>query len=132
MRDILGTGRNRPACAAWRVVTNRSFFGTKISNKGTGARPSQITYLCALALASPRLGRFIVRACKASVGGAETQEKEIIMSKPAHKIRSGVLQATIWRNHGEKGNWYSVIPARSFKQGDETWKETDSLGFDDL
>ena len=41
------------------------------------------------------------------------------MSKPAHKIRIGVLQVTIWRNHGEKGNWYSVIPTRSYKQGDD-------------
>jgi hypothetical protein len=64
--------------------------------------------------------------------GAETQEKEIIMSKPAHKIRFGVLQVTIWRNHSEKGNWYSVIPARSYKNGDDAWKETDSLGSDDL
>ena len=55
------------------------------------------------------------------------------MSKPAHKIRIGVLQSHyLARNHSEKGNWYSVIPARSYKQGDETWKETDSLGFDDL
>ena len=53
------------------------------------------------------------------------------MSKPAHKIRLGVLQVTIWRNHSEKGNWYSVIPARSYKQGDETWRETDSLNADD-
>ena len=54
------------------------------------------------------------------------------MSKPAHKIRFGVLQVTIWRNLSEKGTWYSVIPTRSYKQGDETWKETDSLGSDDL
>jgi hypothetical protein len=54
------------------------------------------------------------------------------MSQPAHKIRSGVLQVTIWRNQGERGNWYSVIPSRSYKNGDDTWKETDSLGFDDL
>jgi hypothetical protein len=54
------------------------------------------------------------------------------MSKPAHKIRIGALQATIWRNQSEKGTWYSVIPARGYKQGDETWKETDSLNFDDL
>ncbi len=54
------------------------------------------------------------------------------MSQPAHKIRIGVLQVTIWRNHGERGNWYSVIPSRSYKQGDDAWKETDSLGFDDL
>jgi hypothetical protein len=54
------------------------------------------------------------------------------MSKPAHKIRDGVLQVTIWRNQGEKGNWYSVVPARSYKQGEETWKQTDSLRLDDL
>ena len=54
------------------------------------------------------------------------------MSQPAHKIRIGVLQVTIWRNHSEKGNWYSVIPSRSYKQGDDAWKETDSLGREDL
>jgi hypothetical protein len=54
--------------------------------------------------------------------------------QPAHKIRVGVLQATIWRNHSiEKGTtWYSVVPSRSYKNGDDTWKETESLGFDDL
>src|SRR5271154_6540228 len=54
------------------------------------------------------------------------------MSKPAHKIRNGVLQVTIWRNSGDKGSWFSVTSSRSYKQGDETWKETDSLNFDDL
>ena len=53
------------------------------------------------------------------------------MSQPAHKIRIGTLQVTIWRNPGEKGNWYSVIPSRGYKKGDD-WNETDSLGFDDL
>jgi hypothetical protein len=54
------------------------------------------------------------------------------MSKPAHKIRSGVLAVVIWRNSGEKGTYYTVNPTRSYKSGDETWKETDSLNFDDL
>jgi hypothetical protein len=55
------------------------------------------------------------------------------MSKPAHKIRSGVLQVTIWRNSsGEKGPWYSVNASRSYKADDDSWRETDSLGFDDL
>ncbi|WP_425400188.1 hypothetical protein [Aeoliella sp.] len=53
------------------------------------------------------------------------------MSKPAHKIRIGVLQVTIWKNQSDKGTWYSVIPSRSYKQ-DDAWKETDSFGFDDL
>jgi hypothetical protein len=54
------------------------------------------------------------------------------MSQPAHKFRDGALQVAIWRNPGEKGNWYSVIPSRSYKKGDDAWKETDSLGSDDL
>ena len=54
------------------------------------------------------------------------------MSSPAHKIRISNLSVTIWRNSSEKGTWYSVNPSRSYKKGDETWKETDSLGFDDL
>jgi hypothetical protein len=56
------------------------------------------------------------------------------MAQPAHKIRISSLSVTIWRNtNSEKGTtWYSVQPSRSYKQGDETWRETDSLGFDDL
>lgn len=54
------------------------------------------------------------------------------MSQPAHKIRSGVLQVTIWRNTGDKGTYYSVVPTRGYKQGDGSWKETESMGFDDL
>ena len=54
--------------------------------------------------------------------------------QPAHKIRSGALSVTIWRNkNSDKGTtWYSVIPSRGYKQGDDAWKETDSLNFDDL
>jgi hypothetical protein len=85
-----------------------------------------------LALALPRLRRVLLRCRKAPVGGAGNSRRRIFMSKPAHKLRVGVLQVTIWRNTSEKGNWYSVIPSRSYKNGDETWKETDSLGFDDL
>lgn len=51
---------------------------------------------------------------------------------PAHKIRLGALQSTIWRNSSDKGPWYSVQLTRSYKAGDEGWRETDSLGHDDL
>lgn len=53
------------------------------------------------------------------------------MATPAHKIRFGNLSCTIWRNVSEKGTWYSVNPSRSYKAGDETWKDSDSLGTDD-
>jgi hypothetical protein len=65
------------------------------------------------------------------VGPANT-ERRIIMASPAHKIRIGNLSVTIWRNTSEKGNWYSATPSRSYKSGDDAWRETDSLGFDDL
>src|SRR5258708_7964791 len=64
--------------------------------------------------------------------GPEIQGKEHTMSQPAHKIRISNLSVTIWRNTSDKGTWYSATPSRSYKQGDETWKETDSLGYDDL
>ena len=51
---------------------------------------------------------------------------------PAHKIRIGALQATIWRNTSDKGPWYSVQLTRSYKAADDEWRETDSLGHDDL
>jgi hypothetical protein len=53
------------------------------------------------------------------------------MSQPAHKFRDGVLQVTIWRNPSEKGTWYSVVPSRSYKKGDD-WNQTESLRDDDL
>ena len=65
------------------------------------------------------------------VGAGNTKRRRSPCHNTAHKIRSGALQVTIWRNHSDKGNWYSVNPARSYKQED-AWKETESLGFDDL
>jgi hypothetical protein len=53
------------------------------------------------------------------------------MSQPARKLRIGTLQATIWRNSGDNGTWYSVQLTRGYKT-DEGWRESDSLGFDDL
>jgi hypothetical protein len=55
-------------------------------------------------------------------------------NQPAHKVRFSNLSVTIWRNIStEKGTtWYSAVPSRSYKNGDETWKESDSLNSDDL
>ena len=53
-------------------------------------------------------------------------------TKPAHKFRIGVLQVTIWRNPSEKSTWYSVTTSRSYKTDDDEWRETESMGFDDL
>jgi hypothetical protein len=51
--------------------------------------------------------------------------------KPAHKIRSGALALTIWKNDGNHGPGCSVTPTRVYKK-DEQWAESDSFGQDDL
>lgn len=52
---------------------------------------------------------------------------------PAHKLRDGCLSFLIWRNTSTEGNTdYSATPQRSYRWGDETWKEADSLNGDDL
>src|SRR5438132_8703668 len=71
------------------------------------------------ALALPRTEADSIACRKAPMVGSENKEKEITMSQPSHRIRRGVLQVTIWRNSGEKGTWYSVIPSRGYKQGDD-------------
>ncbi len=54
--------------------------------------------------------------------------------QPAHKVRFGNLSVTIWRNIStEKGTtWYSAVPSRSYKNGDDAWKESDSLNAEDM
>jgi hypothetical protein len=72
-------------------------------------------------------------AVKPRWSGQQLEEKENTMSNsPAHRIRRGVLQVTIWRNTSDKGTFYSVTPSRGYKQGDDTWRETDSLNQDDI
>lgn len=54
------------------------------------------------------------------------------MSSPAIKFRDGCLQVVVWRNTSTEGKtYYSVTPQRSYRTGDDTWKETDSLNGDD-
>lgn len=36
-------------------------------------------------------------------------------NKPAETIRDGAIKATIWKNQGEKGAFYSVRIARTWK-----------------
>ena len=54
-------------------------------------------------------------------------------SSPALKLRDGALQVCIWRNQSTNGStFYSATPMRSYRQGDDTWRETDNLNQDDL
>lgn len=52
-------------------------------------------------------------------------------NRPAHEIRLGTIKATIWGNTTQNGTVYNVVLRRVFRQNDE-WRDTDSLGRDDL
>jgi hypothetical protein len=54
-------------------------------------------------------------------------------NKPAYKIRVGNLSVVIWRNiNRDKGTtFYTYDVVRSYKDGDETWKDSNSLIADD-
>jgi hypothetical protein len=52
--------------------------------------------------------------------------------QPAHKIRSGALTLTVWKNDGENGPWHSITISRSYKNKEAQWAESDSFGQDDL
>ena len=55
------------------------------------------------------------------------------MSQPAHQLRDGCLQVVVWRNTSTEGKtYYTANPQRSYKAGDDTWKNSDSLNGDDL
>lgn len=47
-------------------------------------------------------------------------------NQPIDTIRDGALKATIWKNFGENGTFYSVELSRTYKQG-ETYKDSHSF-----
>lgn len=53
-------------------------------------------------------------------------------TKPAHSIREADVKATIWLNHGEKGDFYNVTLSRTFKDEEGNPKDTNSFGLYDL
>lgn len=54
------------------------------------------------------------------------------MSSPAIKLRDGCLSVVIWRNPSDTGPYYTCNPQRSYRTGEDAWKETDSLSQDSL
>lgn len=56
------------------------------------------------------------------------QQKEIRMNQPAHKVRLGLITATIWDNNG----FHSVDLSRSYKDQNGDWQNTTSYSQSDL
>ena len=52
-------------------------------------------------------------------------------NKPIDTIREGSLKATIWKNFGDNGNFYSVEFTRTYKQGDQ-FKDSRSFSGSEL
>jgi len=60
--------------------------------------------------------------------------------KPAHEIRIGRIKATIWKNETEEGTRFNTQLVRIYRVAEEKrengkdhgWRDTDSLGRDDL
>ncbi len=62
----------------------------------------------------------------------QQEAKATTRNQPAHRIRLGRIEATLWQNSGENGAWYNVTFSRSYKDAKDEWKSTDSFSVDDL
>lgn len=66
--------------------------------------------------------------------GAKQQPKpqpQAQTNRPEHNLRYGAVEAAIWRNQGEAGDFLNTTFTRHFRQG-EDWKQTDSFREQDL
>lgn len=57
----------------------------------------------------------------------ETEKK-----KPAQTFRKGTVKAAVWQNEGKDGVFYSVTFSRSYKAGEDGWRNTSSFNEGDL
>lgn len=53
-------------------------------------------------------------------------------NKPAHTIRYRNLKATIWKNSGPSGDFFSVTLSRSYQDKEEQWHDTSNFNTGDL
>lgn len=53
-------------------------------------------------------------------------------SKPIETIRDGALKASIWKNQGEKGPFYSVRITRTYTDDQGNYHDSDSFSGSEL
>jgi hypothetical protein len=67
---------------------------------------------------------------------SNVNKTEKALNRPVHTIRYGAVRAAIWRNIVDNGNaslpMYSVTFSRSYKDGENNWRDSTSFGIDDL
>ena len=55
----------------------------------------------------------------------------MMLKKPVHEIRFGLVKGAVWENNTKNGARYVVTVCRLFKNGD-VWTESSRFGRDDL
>ena len=53
-------------------------------------------------------------------------------NKPVHTVRHRSIKATIWKNETSNGPMYNVTVVRSYRDDNDAWKDSHSIGYDDL
>lgn len=49
-------------------------------------------------------------------------------AQPAHRVKIGYVEATVWRNEGDTGVWFNITVRRSWKNDNDEWQESNSYG----
>lgn len=49
-------------------------------------------------------------------------------AEPAHRVKIGYVEATVWKNEGDTGTWYNITCRRSWKDDKDEWHESNSYG----
>jgi hypothetical protein len=62
----------------------------------------------------------------------EQQHQATTGSRPVQTFRAGRLWLNVYQNHGEHGPWFAVRLTRSYRDQDNRWTSTETLGKDDL
>ena len=69
----------------------------------------------------------------AAVAAPEQREQSKTGNRPAKEFRLGRVRASCWLNTNSKGeSWYSIVLTRGYKDAEGQWKNSHSLGLDDL
>ena len=62
----------------------------------------------------------------------EEQQTEASANKPVHTVRHRSIKAAFWKNETSNGPMYNVTVVRSYRDDNGDWKDSQSIGYDDL
>ena len=62
----------------------------------------------------------------------QTQQQDADINRPEDTLRDGSLKATIWRNEGENGEYYSTTIARTWQDEDGNYRDSHSFSGSEL